>query len=128
MMLDSGDVSRKSTKRGWLMRKKWLIAVIAVVIAGAGFIAARANTNSKPKEQEPPFRLGKVQTEDLQVSVREVGVVDPEIKVDVKSTVSGRVLGPRGARGDAGRQGRGARRGRARRQPGAVAIRRSAPR
>lgn len=91
MMFDSGDVSRKSKKRGWLMRKKWLIAVIAVVIAGAGFIAARANTDSKPKEQEPPFRLGKVQNENLQVSVREVGVVDPEIKVDVKSTVSGRV-------------------------------------
>jgi HlyD family secretion protein len=90
-MFDSGEVSRKSKKRGWLMRKKWLIAVIAVLIVGAGFIAARANTNSKPKEQEPPFRLGKVQNENLQVSVREVGVVDPEIKVDVKSSVSGRV-------------------------------------
>ncbi|HKI05856.1 MAG TPA: hypothetical protein VKK31_28000 [Thermoanaerobaculia bacterium] len=26
---------------------------------------------------ESPFRLGKVQAKDLQVSVREVGVVDP---------------------------------------------------
>jgi RND family efflux transporter MFP subunit len=34
-----------------------------------------------------------VQAEDLQVSVREVGVVDPVTKVDVKSPVSGRVLG-----------------------------------
>jgi hypothetical protein len=32
------------------------------------------------------------------VSVREVGVVDPEIKVDVKSPVSGRVVEPRCAR------------------------------
>ena len=37
-------------------------------------------------------RLGKAQTEDLLVSVREVGVVDPVTKVDVKSSVSGRVL------------------------------------
>src|SRR6185503_10688742 len=36
--------------------------------------------------------LGKVQAEDLQVTVREVGVVDPETKVDVKSVVSGRVV------------------------------------
>ncbi len=49
---------------------------------------------------ESPFRLGKVQSEDLQVSVREVGVVDPEIKVDVKSAVSGRVLGLRVREGD----------------------------
>jgi HlyD family secretion protein len=34
------------------------------------------------------------------VSVREVGVVDPEIKVDVKSAVSGRVLGLRVREGD----------------------------
>ena len=33
-----------------------------------------------------------MQAEDLQVSVREVGVVDPETKVDVKSAVSGRVV------------------------------------
>jgi RND family efflux transporter MFP subunit len=41
-----------------------------------------------------------VQAEDLQVSVREVGVVDPEIKADVKSSVSGRVLGIRVREGD----------------------------
>ena len=41
-----------------------------------------------------------MQAEDLQVSVREVGVVDPEIKVDVKSAVSGRVLSLRVREGD----------------------------
>ena len=39
--------------------------------------------------EQPPFRLGKVQAEDLQVSVREVGVVDPETKVDVMAVSGG---------------------------------------
>jgi HlyD family secretion protein len=99
-MVDPDAVSRNPRKRGFFMRRKWLITGIAVVIVAAGFIAARANTNSKPKEQEPPFRLGKVQNEDLQISVREVGVVDPEVKVDVKSAVSGRVASLRVREGD----------------------------
>ncbi|MEP6767335.1 MAG: efflux RND transporter periplasmic adaptor subunit [Acidobacteriota bacterium] len=69
----------------------WL-GVVAIVLAAAGVIAARGREKPDPKNQSGPFRLGKVQAEDLQVSVREVGVVDPETKVDVKSAVSGRVI------------------------------------
>jgi HlyD family secretion protein len=83
------------------MRKKWLIAGSAVVILAGSLVVARATTKSKPKDVESPFRLGKVQAEDLQVSVREVGVVDPEIKVDVKSAVSGRVQVLKVREGDA---------------------------
>src|SRR5258707_12872725 len=82
------------------MRKKWLIAGSAVVILDGSLVVARATTKSKPKDVESPFRLGKVQAEDLQVSVREVGVVDPEIKVDVKSAVSGRIQTLRVREGD----------------------------
>ncbi|MEP6802265.1 MAG: efflux RND transporter periplasmic adaptor subunit [Acidobacteriota bacterium] len=78
-----------------MTRKKkrfiWL-GVVAVLLAAAGIIAARGRDKSDPKAQSSPFRLGKVQAENLQVSVREVGVVDPETKVDVKSAVSGRVI------------------------------------
>ncbi len=78
-----------------MTRKKkrfiWL-SVVAIVLAAAGVIAARGRDKKDPKAQSSPFRLGKVQAEDLQVSVREVGVVDPETKVDVKSAVSGRVI------------------------------------
>jgi HlyD family secretion protein len=82
------------------MRYKGLIAASAVVVITGSLFVARATTNSKSKAEESPFRLGKAQAEDLQVSVREVGVVDPEIKVDVKPTVSGRVLGLRVREGD----------------------------
>ena len=94
-------------QRGFLMRnRKWLItAVIAVCVVGT-LVVAQASKGSKPKdEEESPFRLGKTQSETLQVSVREVGVVDPEVKVDVKSTVSGRVLGLEVKEGDLVRKG-----------------------
>jgi RND family efflux transporter MFP subunit len=72
------------------VKKKWVFGVAGIVLAGGALIAARGRGEKKPAES--PFRLGKVQREDLQVSVREVGVVDPETRVDVKSAVSGRVV------------------------------------
>ena len=88
------------------MRKKnWVIAGSAVVLLAGSLVVARATTKSDPKDLESPFRLGKVQSEDLQVSVREVGVVDPEIKAEVKSVVSGQVLALRVREGDVVRTG-----------------------
>ncbi len=75
-----------------MKKKRWLWLVIVVLAAGAAVVAARGRDKADPKPEASPFRLGKVQAEDLQVSVREVGVVDPFTKVDVKSAVSGRVL------------------------------------
>ena len=74
-------------------KKRWLLlGILGVLVAGGAVVAMRGKDKSDtPKEL--PFRLGKVQAEDLQVSVREVGVVDPVTKVDVKSPVSGRVVG-----------------------------------
>jgi RND family efflux transporter MFP subunit len=76
-------------------KKRWiLLGILGVLVAGGAVVAMRGKDKSDaPKEL--PFRLGKVQAEDLQVSVREVGVVDPVTKVDVKSPVSGRVVGLR---------------------------------
>jgi RND family efflux transporter MFP subunit len=74
-------------------KKKWIgILVVLLVVAGAALVKARGREKADAKLDSTPFRLGKVQAEDLQVSVREVGVVDPVTKVDVKSAVSGRVL------------------------------------
>ncbi|HVT61728.1 MAG TPA: efflux RND transporter periplasmic adaptor subunit [Thermoanaerobaculia bacterium] len=82
------------------MKKRWVLGAAAVLLAGGGVIAAVSANNGKTKSQDLPFRLGKVQAEDLQVSVREVGMVDPEDKVDVKSAVSGRVTSLRVREGD----------------------------
>ena len=75
------------------MKKRWwILGATGVVLVGVMLIVAKANGKPKAPGQETPFRLGKVQAEDLQVSVREVGVVDPFTKVDIKSTVSGRMV------------------------------------
>jgi len=74
-------------------RKKWIaILTVILALAGVALVAAKSKDKGDPKAENSPFRLGKVQAEDLQVSVREVGVVDPVTKVEVKSVVSGRVL------------------------------------
>src|SRR6266508_1614850 len=79
--------------KGFFMKRKWVVVLTLVLaLAGAALVAARGRDKADPKADNSPFRLGKVQAEDLQVSVREVGVVDPVTKVDVKSAVSGRVL------------------------------------
>jgi HlyD family secretion protein len=84
-----------------IMKKRWIFGVLALVLgAGAVIAAVRSSKSAKPGGDELPFRLGKVQTEDLQVSVREVGAVDPVDKVDVKSAVSGRVTAIRVREGD----------------------------
>ena len=72
--------------------KRWWLALGAIVLLGGGLFAVSRARGAKAAPSDSPFRLGKVQRSDLQVSVREVGVVDPVAKVDVKSTVSGRVI------------------------------------
>jgi RND family efflux transporter MFP subunit len=74
-----------------MRKKRWVWIVAIAVVAGGALAATRGKDKTDPKADSSPFRLGKVQAEDLQVSVREVGVVDPVTKVDVKSAVSGRV-------------------------------------
>jgi RND family efflux transporter MFP subunit len=88
------------------MKKRWIVITILALLAAAAVFAAKNQANDKDKDkEESPFRLGAAQTEDLQVSVREVGVVDPEDKVDVKSTVSGRVVTLHVREGDVVRRG-----------------------
>jgi HlyD family secretion protein len=95
------DTSKRRFLQEGIMRKRWLFGALALVLgAGAVIAAVRSTKSAKPEGDDLPFRLGKVQTEDLQVSVREVGVVDPVDKVDVKSAVSGRVTAIRVREGD----------------------------
>jgi RND family efflux transporter MFP subunit len=88
------------------VKKKWWIGILIVALAlgGVAYMKARGRDKGEAKDSTP-FRLGKVQAEDLQVSVREVGVVDPVTKVDVKSAVSGRVLSLKVREGAIVRQG-----------------------
>ena len=56
-----------------MKKKKWIgILVVLLALGGVAFMKAKSG-KTDPKAENTPFRLGKVQAEDLQVSVREVG-------------------------------------------------------
>ncbi len=66
------------------------VIVFALVIV-AVFVAMKAKASGK-QEPKLPVKVGKAETADVQVKVTEVGNVQPEVKVDVKSAVSGKVI------------------------------------
>ena len=70
--------------RKWL----WIGGLVALVIAGA--FAARPS--GKPAEDKDKVRTAKAELADVQVRVTEVGSVEPQVKVDVKSVLSGKVV------------------------------------
>src|SRR5438067_2606183 len=67
----------------------WSIIVLAVAIVTT-FVAMKAG--GKKPEAKLPVKVGKAEVADIQVKVTEVGNVQPEVKVDVKSVVSGKVV------------------------------------
>jgi HlyD family secretion protein len=71
--------------------KRWLwIGAVAVVGVGVA-LAVITRTGDKGADKDP-MPLGKAAFADVQVEVLEVGTVEPEIKVDVKSVLSGKVV------------------------------------
>ena len=75
-------------------RKRWIwIAVVVVVVAGGVALAARTQIGNGDEEVKwPDIPVLTARTGDVQVVVREVGTVEPEVKVDIKSNLSGRVV------------------------------------
>ena len=72
-------------------RKITIFTVIVLVVAIGGAFAIKANGKDK-KPPESPVKTGKAEVADVQVKVTEVGTVEPEVKVDVKSALSGKVI------------------------------------
>jgi HlyD family secretion protein len=75
-------------------RKRWLILIAVVVIAAAAVAyAAKIKGNGNGEEEKgPEIPTLAASIDDVQVVVREVGTVEPEVKVEVKSNLSGRVV------------------------------------
>src|SRR5213595_2489986 len=72
-------------------RKVAIFSIILAVVIVAVFVAMKARGSNKP-DAKPPVKTGKAEVADVQVKVTEVGNVQPEVKVDVKSAVSGKVI------------------------------------
>jgi len=75
--------------KGRRARKWWWLAA-GLMLAGAGLLANRPKGPAEdPKDK---VKLAKAETADVQVRVTEVGSVEPQVKVDVKSVLSGKVV------------------------------------
>lgn len=85
-----------------------LVVVVAAAAAGAGRIGRSRSANGSKgiTVDDMDLRLGKAEIADVQVAVNEVGTIEPEVKVDVKSALSGRVTDLLVREGDRVEQGR----------------------
>jgi HlyD family secretion protein len=72
-------------------RKLTIVSIILLVIVIGGTVAIKANGKDK-KPPESPVKTAKTEVADVQVKVTEVGTVEPEVKVEVKSAISGKVV------------------------------------
>ena len=71
--------------------RRWLwIGALAVAVAGVGYAVSRPK--GKPGEEKDKVKTAKAEVADVQVRVTEVGSVEPDVKVDVKSVLSGKVV------------------------------------
>ena len=71
----------------------WIVAAVAVIAVAAGAFAAKTRSDGNGKEEKgPDVPTLAASIDDVQVVVREVGTVEPEVKVEIKSNLSGRVV------------------------------------
>jgi len=74
-------------------KKWWILIAVVVVVAAAGAFAAKTKASSSTEvEKGPEIPTLAARVDDVQVVVREVGNIEPEVKVDVKSNLSGKVV------------------------------------
>lgn len=71
-------------------KKVVIFSIVFAVAVLAAFVAMKA-AGGKKEAPKSPVKTGKAEVADVQVKVTEVGNVQPEVKVDVKSAVSGKV-------------------------------------
>lgn len=72
-------------------RKITIVSILLLVVVIGGTVAIKANGKDK-KPPESPVKTAKTEIGDVQVKVTEVGTVEPEVKVEVKSAISGKVI------------------------------------
>jgi HlyD family secretion protein len=84
--------------------KRVAVAIGAVVVVGIG-VGWALNRSGGGEPDAPTTPVAKVSRVDIQVEVIEVGTLEPEVKVDVKSVLSGKVVNLPVREGDVVRRG-----------------------
>jgi HlyD family secretion protein len=69
-----------------------LIAVVVIAAAAVAYAAKTKGNGNGEEEKGPEIPTLAANIDDVQVVVREIGTVEPEVKVDIKSNLSGKVV------------------------------------
>ncbi len=85
-------------------RRKYLV-LAAVAVVGVGVVWAVASRGKETQGEKLDTPLGKAAVTDVRVKVVEIGTVEPEVKVEVKSVLSGKVVSLPIREGDVVRRG-----------------------
>jgi HlyD family secretion protein len=77
-------------------RRRWIWLLLIIIVIGGlsvGFYVngSFARNGQTLSADDLDVRVGKAEIADVQVTVNEVGTIEPLVKVDVKSTLSGKV-------------------------------------
>jgi HlyD family secretion protein len=75
---------------GKRVRRRIWIGLVILAVAGIGVSVARPK--AKAEDEKGKIKTAKAEVADVQVRVTEVGSVEPQVKVDVKSVLSGKVV------------------------------------
>ena len=75
---------------GKRVRRRIWIGLLAIGLAGVGVAATRPKADTE--DEKGKTKTAKAEVADVQVRVTEVGSVEPQVKVDVKSVLSGKVV------------------------------------
>jgi len=89
--MDAKPVRPARRKRRPLLWVGLPLLVVAAVVAAFLIQRSDARTNRGIASEDLDIRLGKSEKADIQVAVNEVGTIEPIKKVDVKSTLSGKI-------------------------------------
>src|SRR5260221_12602957 len=85
--------------------RKWYWIGGLVLLSVGAFAATRPK--AEPAEDKNKIKTAKAEVGDVQVRVTEVGSVEPQVKVDVKSVLSGKVVELLVREGDRVKRGQG---------------------
>jgi len=78
-------------------RRRWFIGVTLLLVAAAAVAGFSFRSSLFARDRKSlsaddlDLRVGKTEIADVQIAVSEVGTIEPVVKVDVKSTLSGTV-------------------------------------
>ncbi|HEY3175233.1 MAG TPA: efflux RND transporter periplasmic adaptor subunit [Candidatus Polarisedimenticolia bacterium] len=79
----------KSGKRRWILIIVTLLVAVAAISALSFRDSLFARDRKSLSADDLDLRIGKAEIADVQIAVSEVGTIEPVVKVDVKSTLSG---------------------------------------